>query len=258
MVPVDRIPVDALRELVRLICSVKAGERSCKGAKSLLSGLVGVLRCCRIVYGVSDAVAPGTAPAWSSVLDVCPGDMQTRADTHWISVHHPHTDAQQILFESLCRKPSPEGADNNGPARRMLPRGNAKVPLNNFSIVNQYKPRATAVTTKACGYSLGACRMRGDPPFEGWELTLLRLFLAELREQRISATNTDIPCPLPPRLRRVLPLLLSGLKINEIADHLRLSPYTVREYIQDIYRHYGIHQRYELNSIGFEPSLKEA
>lgn len=255
MIPVDRIPVDALRELVRLIVSGTAERaRSCDGARAMLLGLTRVLRCCRIVYGVSDAVAPSAAPAWSSVLDVCPGEMQPPANTHWISVHQPHTDAQRRLFESLCRKPL-VGEENDGPALRVPPNGNGRTPLNARSIVRPISARSAAITTKACGYSLGACRARREPPFEGWELTILRLFHAELGERHISATDTNIPGPLPPRLRRVLPLLLRGLKINEIADNLRLSPYTVREYIQDIYSHFGIHQRHELNAIHFsEPS----
>ena len=77
------------------------------------------------------------------------------------------------------------------------------------------------------------------------KLTILQLFHAELGVRLISTTDSDIPGPLPPQLRRVLPLLLRGWNIDDISQNLGLSPYTVREYTQYLYRYFGIHRRHE-------------
>ncbi|WP_168433471.1 response regulator transcription factor [Pontiella sulfatireligans] len=45
---------------------------------------------------------------------------------------------------------------------------------------------------------------------------------------------------LTPRLRSVLALLLDGNLCKQIAELLHLSPHTVKGYIRDIYRHFGV------------------
>lgn len=45
---------------------------------------------------------------------------------------------------------------------------------------------------------------------------------------------------LSPRLRSVLVLLLEGRSRNEIAELLSLSPHTVKDYIQAVYRHFEV------------------
>ena len=76
-----------------------------------------------------------------------------------------------------------------------------------------------------------------------------KLIEDELTRQRSAADNSPISANLPPRLRRVLPLILQGTDIPQIAKALNLSPYTVREYIQDIYRHFGVCRRAQLQSL---------
>ena len=51
---------------------------------------------------------------------------------------------------------------------------------------------------------------------------------------------------LPPRLGRLLPLLLDGHSEKEIAAHLGLSRHTVHEYVKQIYKHTGVHSRAQL------------
>ena len=52
--------------------------------------------------------------------------------------------------------------------------------------------------------------------------------------------------PLSPRLRTVLGLMMDGQTAKRIAFHLELSEHTVRGYVQDIYRHFGVNGRAEL------------
>lgn len=54
------------------------------------------------------------------------------------------------------------------------------------------------------------------------------------------------PMDLSPAKRRVLACLLQGDSEKQIAARLRLSAYTVNEYTQAIYRHFGIQSRAEL------------
>lgn len=51
---------------------------------------------------------------------------------------------------------------------------------------------------------------------------------------------------LTPRLRSVLALLLDGYRCGQIADLLHLSQHTVKGYIRDIYRHFGVNSQISL------------
>jgi DNA-binding NarL/FixJ family response regulator len=55
--------------------------------------------------------------------------------------------------------------------------------------------------------------------------------------------------PLPPHLQRVMDLLHSGLNQSRIAAALGLSPHTVRGYVRDIYRRFGVNGRLQLISL---------
>lgn len=54
------------------------------------------------------------------------------------------------------------------------------------------------------------------------------------------------PSALPPRIRLVLRCLLEGDSDQQIAGRMRLSRYTVNEYVDRIYRHFGVQSRPEL------------
>lgn len=71
----------------------------------------------------------------------------------------------------------------------------------------------------------------------------------EIAMQRLSFGKAAAADALSPRLRRVLPLLLQGREIKAIAHQLNLSSYTIQEYVQDIYRHFGVYRRAELQSL---------
>ncbi|MDA8377552.1 MAG: LuxR C-terminal-related transcriptional regulator [Planctomycetia bacterium] len=86
-------------------------------------------------------------------------------------------------------------------------------------------------------------------PCQVKDQTILQLIDEELALQRAAAECLTFDADLPPRLRRVLPLLLQGVDIKCIAEVLNLSPYTVQEYVQDIYRHFGVCKRAQLQSL---------
>jgi DNA-binding NarL/FixJ family response regulator len=51
---------------------------------------------------------------------------------------------------------------------------------------------------------------------------------------------------LSPRLRQVLGALLEGDSEKQVGRRLGLRPDTIREYVQAVYRHFGVHTRAEL------------
>ncbi|MGC8623784.1 MAG: helix-turn-helix transcriptional regulator [Phycisphaerae bacterium] len=71
----------------------------------------------------------------------------------------------------------------------------------------------------------------------------------ELARSNIAADEQSVATGLPPRLSRVLPLLLQGMDIQRIAEILDLSKYTVQEYVQDIYRHFSVCRRPQLQAL---------
>ncbi|VGO22025.1 response regulator transcription factor [Pontiella sulfatireligans] len=93
------------------------------------------------------------------------------------------------------------------------------------------------------GFSgIGFFRHTDRPPFSERERLIVETVTTEIGwlyggapTQRGADTER-----LTPRLRSVLTLLLEGYLCNQIADLLHLSPHTVKGYIRDIYRHFGV------------------
>jgi DNA-binding CsgD family transcriptional regulator len=54
------------------------------------------------------------------------------------------------------------------------------------------------------------------------------------------------PAELPPRVRQVLRCLLEGDGDKQIASRLKLSPYTINQYVKHIFKHFGAQSRTEL------------
>ncbi len=92
-------------------------------------------------------------------------------------------------------------------------------------------------------------RRWGRPAFTARQSRLAHIVLSEIDWlHRVSLPGSDtkrIPL-LPRRLRVVLGLLLEGQGRQQIADHLGLSEYTVRDYMSQIYRHFGVRSQVEL------------
>jgi|GEM_PF-6090096 len=78
---------------------------------------------------------------------------------------------------------------------------------------------------------------------------ILEVIDEELARQRTIEEGFPVDADLPPRLRRLLPLLLQGMDIPQIAEALKISKYTVQEYVQDIYRHFGVCKRTQLQAL---------
>ncbi len=90
----------------------------------------------------------------------------------------------------------------------------------------------------------------GIPPKpESTDAAIQKIIDEEISRQRLSPGKAAAADTLSPRLRRVLPLLLQGREIKAIARQLNLSSYTIQEYVQDIYRHFGVYRRAELQSL---------
>ncbi|MGC9259342.1 MAG: helix-turn-helix transcriptional regulator [Phycisphaerae bacterium] len=78
---------------------------------------------------------------------------------------------------------------------------------------------------------------------------VVKVIQEELARSNIATDESPVSTGLPPRLSRVLPLLLQGMDIQRIAEILNLSKYTVQEYVQDIYRHFGVCRRSQLQAL---------
>ena len=85
---------------------------------------------------------------------------------------------------------------------------------------------------------------------------VIKLIEEELARSNTAPEGLPVATGLPPRLLRVLPLLLQGMDIQQIADNLDLSKYTVQEYVQGIYRHFGVCRRAQLQALLAAPSEK--
>jgi DNA-binding CsgD family transcriptional regulator len=79
-------------------------------------------------------------------------------------------------------------------------------------------------------------------------LDLLHREIVSMLGNGLATANEWMAGPLSPRLRQTMELLLDGLSEKQIAGRLQLSEYTVHEYVQKLYRRYGVHSRAELMS----------
>jgi DNA-binding CsgD family transcriptional regulator len=93
-------------------------------------------------------------------------------------------------------------------------------------------------------------RATGDSDFAPRHRHLLRVFHEELGRLigpvLMSAGDPYSPTRLPPRVREVLSCLLEGDSEKQAAARMGLSRSTVHQYVEFLYRHYGVASRAEL------------
>jgi DNA-binding CsgD family transcriptional regulator len=70
----------------------------------------------------------------------------------------------------------------------------------------------------------------------------------ELRPSTEGVSPLVALAELPPRQRQTLALLLEGKREKEVASELGLSPLTVHQYVQGLYRRFGVSSRAELSA----------
>ncbi len=95
----------------------------------------------------------------------------------------------------------------------------------------------------------GLHRCKGRGPFTMRETRILHILTGEvgwLHEMGMPGTDGQEVSVMRPRLQTVLALLMDGQPPKRIAVHLDLSVHTVRGYIKEIYRHFGVGSRAEL------------
>jgi DNA-binding NarL/FixJ family response regulator len=94
------------------------------------------------------------------------------------------------------------------------------------------------------------CRGVGETAFSERDQAVLRVLARQLEQVAVGLDEPktkDHPAQdLSPRQREVLSLLLLGKNCKQIAFDLRLSAYTVNDYIKAIYRRYDVSCRAEL------------
>lgn len=92
-------------------------------------------------------------------------------------------------------------------------------------------------------------RDAGQPPFGERELELVRLLCEHvhwLHQRDVPAAEPSPGRQLSPRLQQVLAAVREGRSRHEIAEQLGLSPYTVRDYMSQLYRHFAVRSQPEL------------
>lgn len=96
----------------------------------------------------------------------------------------------------------------------------------------------------------GLHRHWGRPPFTEREARLVHIVFSEVgwlhRAELPGEEDADLVPRLTPRLRTVFGLMMDGFSRSQIAEHLSLSSYTVRDYMSEIYRHFGVGSQVEL------------
>lgn len=65
----------------------------------------------------------------------------------------------------------------------------------------------------------------------------------EPRPRALLCPSGEEVAQLTPRQHSVLTLLIDGQSIPQIADRLCLSPHTIKDYVKQIYRHFGVASR---------------
>lgn len=99
------------------------------------------------------------------------------------------------------------------------------------------------------GYALW--RMQGDRLFTPRQTRMARLFAEELallyEQGRLEPPG--VFDTLPDRLRRLVPLLLTGLGQKQIATQTGLSYHTVRSYVKELYGMLAVSSREELSAL---------
>jgi DNA-binding CsgD family transcriptional regulator len=96
---------------------------------------------------------------------------------------------------------------------------------------------------------LAVHRMRAEPRFRSRDQALLSFAVREVQDLvRRGHLPLAEPAPagLSPRLQQVLERMLRGAAVKQTARELGLSVGTVRDHVQRLYRHYGVHGRDEL------------
>ena len=96
------------------------------------------------------------------------------------------------------------------------------------------------------------CIRDGDqPPFSEDDLTLLGALGDELRVPgRIAFADSRHPvAALTPRRRTALEAVLSGLSEAEAAGHLGISTHTFHSHVRDLYEHFAVRSRAELQAM---------
>ena len=103
------------------------------------------------------------------------------------------------------------------------------------------------LNSEGWAFGLGLQRAVGDRGFSARErnvLALLNEHLARaLRRALVPRVNHQA---LSPRLRQTLEGLLAGLGDKQLANELGISRHTVREYVKELYKRFGVSGRHEL------------
>ena len=95
---------------------------------------------------------------------------------------------------------------------------------------------------------LSPARVLGDRPFGARDAEFLGFVQTELTRHlgRSLATSADLVARLSPRQRQTLDCLLDGDGEKQAARRMGISPGTVREYVQTLYRLFDVTTRAEL------------
>lgn len=88
----------------------------------------------------------------------------------------------------------------------------------------------------------GLMREAGDRPFTDEDRNVLRLVISESG----GLFPSEREPVLAPRVQATMRCLLTGASDKEIAQRLRISPHTVRQYVKVIFRAYGVSSRGQL------------
>lgn len=116
-----------------------------------------------------------------------------------------------------------------------------------------------AIPVNSCLHVVSISLPLGNGRFTTQQREFLRLLHQELLLLMGNRLHLDQPAQmkdLPPRLKQVFALLLVGKSEREIASALGLSPHTVHDYVQDIYRRYQVRSRSELLAMAYQSGWK--
>ena len=272
MSAVDMLRIDDVRLMLRLVAEIGGMARHATlRSRALLEGVCGVVGARRAIYAVAPKPVARQVPIWDLVLDVYlppprPLPHPTRP-CRWISAHSIPGMRHADVFEELCRCTAPKGEANvnllgygtraDAPESHRASGLRAAVAGNrafsdsgtgrrNSSDVNGAAFRRRQNVAPKFLHSIAMCRRWEDGPFQRRDLALLDVFTVDVATQAGAKVRSENDPGLSPRLQEVLDLFLEGRSAKQIAYKLRLSAYTVQEYLKELYRRHGVGGRNEL------------
>lgn len=241
-----RLAESDVRQMVRLLGEVAVTPGGVNAQKrKVMEGLSEMLGADYWMWNISRLMENGTLVGLSLVHNLSEEQMAAMVDMNYATKDNPYNMAmiEQCRRQSRWSRRLEDMLDQSvipEAFRAVSRRMDMEYSLFGFQLVPGTEDLYSA---------MGLHRAPGKAPFTLRELRIAHILYSEVRWlHEVAAPEEDgsAVVGLAPRLQTVMTLLVDGQSAKRIALHLGLSIHTVRGYIKDVYRHFGVSSRTEL------------